>query len=82
MNKEIERQIEEKSSSAIEFRKSIDRIVYGQLTNFFKTKGKKISRDSNLKDLLGKRFTPSDWYELEDIGLRIPELRRHKALAT
>jgi hypothetical protein len=79
MDKEIERQIEEKSSSAIEFRKSIDGIVFGRLKYFFKTKGKEISRDSNLRDLLGKRFTPTDWYELEDIDFQIPALRRHKA---
>jgi hypothetical protein len=79
MDKEIERQIEEKSSSAIEFRKSIDGIIFGRLEDFFKAKGKEISRDSSLKDLLGKQFTPSDWYDLENIDFRIPELRRHKA---
>ena len=81
MHKEIERQIEEKSSSAIEFRKSIDGIVFGRLKDFFKRKDKKISRDSSLKDLLGKQFAPSDWYDLESIDLRIPKLRRHKAFS-
>lgn len=68
-----------KWSSAIEFRKSIEGIVFGGLTDLFKTKGKEISRNSNLQVLLGKEFTPSDGYEREDIGLRIPELRRYKA---
>jgi hypothetical protein len=81
MDKETEKQIEEKSTSAIEFRQSIDGIVFGRLSDFFKVKGKHISRDSGLKDLLGKQFTTSDWYELEDIGLRIPKLRRHKAFS-
>jgi hypothetical protein len=79
MDKEIERQIEEISSSAIEFRESIDRIIFGRLKDFFREKGKDISRASNLKDLFGKQFRPSDWYQLQDIGLTIPELRRHKA---
>ena len=79
MDKEIERQIEEKSSSAIEFRKSIDEIVFGRLRDFFMTKGQEISRDSSLRDLLGKHFTLKDWNELGNIDLRIPELRRHKA---
>jgi hypothetical protein len=79
MDKEIERQIEEISSSAIEFRKSIDGITFGRLKDFFWKKGKEVSRDSKLKDLLGSNFSPSDWYELEDIGLRIPALKRHRA---
>ena len=79
MDKEIERQIEEKSSSAIEFRKSIEGIVFRRLKDFFKTKGKDISRDSSLRELLGKRFVPADWYELKSIDLQIPELRRLKA---
>jgi len=79
MSKEIERQIEEISSSAIEFRKSIDRLIFRRLKDYFKTKGKKISRNSELKDLLGGQFTSRDWYELENIGLKIPKLRRHKA---
>ena len=79
MNKEIEKQIKKISSSAIEFRKSIDKIIFARLNDFFRAKGIEISRDSKIADLPGKEFTPSDWYELEDIGLRIPELRRHKA---
>lgn len=81
MNKKIEKQIEELSSSAIEFRKSIDKIIFSRLKDFFKTKGREISRESKIVDILDKQFTPSDWYELEDIGLRIPELRRHKAFS-
>ncbi|HEY5746929.1 MAG TPA: hypothetical protein VIU12_12680 [Chryseolinea sp.] len=79
MDKEIERQIDEISSSAIEFRKSIDRIAFGRLKTFFKSKEKEISRDSKLEDLLGRQCTPNDWYELDDIGLKVPELTRHKA---
>lgn len=81
MDKEIENQIVGISSSAIEFRKSIDGITFGRLKDFFKIRGKEISRDSRLKELLGKQFTPLDWYELEGIGLRIPDLKRHKAFS-
>lgn len=81
MDEQIQRQKEEKSNSAIEFRRSIDGIVFARLSNFFKAKGKDISRDSSLRDLLGKQFTTADWFELQDIGLRIPELRRHKAFS-
>jgi hypothetical protein len=79
MNKEVEKQIEEISSSAIEFRKSIDTIIFNRLKNFFKSEGKEISRESKIKVLLGKHFTAHDWYQLENIGLRIPNLKRHKA---
>jgi hypothetical protein len=79
MDKEIEKQIVEISSSAIGFRNSIDRIAFVRLEAFFKTKGMEIARNSKLKDLLGRPCTPDDWYALEDVGLRIPELARHKA---
>jgi hypothetical protein len=79
MDKEIEKQIEEVSSSAIEFRKSIDVIIFKRLSAVLQTKSKQISRDSKLKSLFDKNVNPADWYELEEIGMRIPELRRNKA---
>lgn len=79
MDKEIERQIDEISSSAMGFRNSIDGIIYERLKAFFKAKGRDMSRDSKLKDLFGGKSAHGDWYELEDIGLRIPDLKRHKA---
>lgn len=82
MDIKVEQQIEEISSSAIEFRKAIDRIIFRRLQDFFKKKGNEISRVSKLKDLLGGQFTPADWYELEDIGLRMPSLKRPKAFLT
>ncbi|AYB34059.1 hypothetical protein D4L85_27305 [Chryseolinea soli] len=63
----------------MEFRNSMDRIIFERLKAFFKSKDKEISRASELKELLGKPCVPGEWYELEDIGLRIPELKRHKA---
>ena len=79
MDREIDKQIEEISGSAIEFRKSIDKIIFARLNVFFKAKGREISRESKIMDLFDKPFTPSDWYELEDIGLKVPDLRRHRA---
>lgn len=79
MDNEIDKQIEEVASSAIEFRTTLDRIIFKKLRTFFQLKNKEISRESKLTSLFDKTVDRNQWYEMEVIGMRIPGLRRNRA---
>lgn len=70
--------IKEISNSAIEFRTSAYTAIFKRLQKFFARKNKNITRDTELIDILGTNFSQAEWKELNQIGLRMPELQRSK----
>lgn len=75
---EINTLIEKLSSSGIEFRKTTSEIIFKRLSRQFAKEGQQITRESLLTNILPVGFNETHWDALEQIGFKIPGLRRSK----